>query len=869
MKNKSNSWTLLATFLIIIFVCISSFATKIDRKVYPKKIELSIPEKSEMTVGDSRVIEVLYFSGNDNLDDPSFKSVTERTIDWDISSNDGGKAEIDNFGRLKALKKGTVEITAKAKFNPKISDTKKINIVTTPSKDLSYIKNIYNYEGTPANEIVNFQKLVERCKKNTFVKNKKIVHGKVIWTIENFADKSGGRYVKRIDNSLEDSNRDKTMYFIGERYLPGDGKSPVSIEDDKDNGIFVYDTDGNYTHIIMKLMNYTDKATLMSQYMDKYVSRMGMVSGSDWNGSKWIRRIDDNDGQWTGEYGAGELMRYAVLKRTNAPKKEIEAARKSALKSLKAMLILANISGRDKTIDTKIRHLTNTRADGGNQSSKEYLKKDAELAIDNYPGSPNDKVAFYSKEGFNKFTLGPINADDWISDGPPATTKRVLNGFIARSFAIPKVEKVPYHDGVFFQRNYKTKTGKLRQKVMSEANRLYDFSPDEHPTLNIGNKALPKILSDQLVLDGVKYNESDIVYKGDTSSDEIIGHLFIYKIAYDILDEFNPEEYELKLLVKKTVLNLANHFYSNGYSLLDATGQGTTWGKTTRNYFNSDYTFEDSTLNSLVLLCVFKLAYYVSYETKWQDEYMHLANDPPYKYADLADKYWLHWIWLASNEDLPDRHLLKLGPNSSYIEKIRHTLYRIQYPDEEMTMLAYYLLFQMESNNALLEKFSDGLDAWWVSMSRSENPLWYLMYQLAYPEKRINDNYGNNLLETASWALSRHPIDTRKYQTYIDGARSDVLNDNGFSINPNKIIGQRSSKTDAKNANNPINKKVMPNYDPYKIYEIKVLPQDERALHRYDRSSFKKNSADESNSIETAYTYTLPYWLGRYHNMLK
>ena len=858
--------------IICILLTASLFNTSlfaVTKKVLPERIELSIPEKSEMTVGDSRVIEVLYFSGNDNLNSPSFRAVTERGVKWSISSDNGGIAKIDNYGRLTAEKKGTIKVTVKSDIDNSISDTKTINIVNTPTKNSAYIKAPYNYKGPAASEVNNYQKIIKRFNKSTKSRNSKVVQNNVIWTIENFADGSDGKYVKRNDNSLNDSNRDKIQYFIGNRYLPRDGKSPISIEDDKNNGIFVYDSDGKCTHIIMEQMNYTDKAELISQNMDKYVSRMGMVSGADWNGSKWIKRIDDNDGQWTGEYGAGELMRYAVLKNSNASEKEIEAARKSALRSLKAMLILSNIAGRDKTIDTKIRHLTNTRDDGGNQSSKEYLKKDAVYAIDNYPGSPNDKTVLYGKEGLNRFTLGPINQNDWTTKDTPATTKRILNGFLSRTFAIPAVEKVPYHDGVFFQRNYMMKNGKTGQKVMSEADRLYDYSENEHPVLDIGNKPMPKILQDQLVLDGVKYNESDIVYKGDTSSDEIIGHLFVYKIAYDILDDTNPEEKELKSLVKETVLNLANHFYSNGYSLLDATGQGTTWGKTTRDYFNSDYSYEDCTLNSLVLLCIFKLAYYVSDEMKWQDEYKHLASDAPYEYADLADKYWKHWIWLVTNENLPDEKLYKLKTNASEVEKTRAALYRLQYPDEEMAMLAYYLLLQMENNKSLLKKYRNGLDTWWVSMSRSENPLWYLMYQLANPEKAERDINGNDLLKTASWALSRHPIDTRKYQTYIEGSRSDVLNDNDLSVNPDKIIGRRTSKTDAINADNPINKKVMSSYDPYNIYEIKVLPQDERALHRYDRSSFKKNSADESNSIETAYTYTLPYWLGRYHGMLE
>ena len=37
----------------------------------------------------------------------------------------------------------------------------------------------------------------------------------------------------------------------------------------------------------------------------------------------------------------------------------------------------------------------------------------------------------------------------------------------------------------------------------------------------------------------------------------------------------------------------------NGYSFVDATGQGTTWGKLTRDFMNSDFTIEDAPLKSL------------------------------------------------------------------------------------------------------------------------------------------------------------------------------------------------------------------------------------------------------------------------------
>jgi hypothetical protein len=47
-------------------------------------------------------------------------------------------------------------------------------------------------------------------------------------------------------------------------------------------------------------------------------------------------------------------------------------------------------------------------------------------------------------------------------------------------------------------------------------------------------------------VNGTQYNKSNLFYKGDTSTDEVIGHLFINKVAFDILDETDAEELQLK-----------------------------------------------------------------------------------------------------------------------------------------------------------------------------------------------------------------------------------------------------------------------------------------------------------------------------------
>ena len=66
---------------------------------------------------------------------------------------------------------------------------------------------------------------------------------------------------------------------------------------------------------------------MMVQQTEKYVLRHGMAGGANWNGSKWIPEISDNDGLWTSMYGAGELMKYSVLKQNNADETKILKAR--------------------------------------------------------------------------------------------------------------------------------------------------------------------------------------------------------------------------------------------------------------------------------------------------------------------------------------------------------------------------------------------------------------------------------------------------------------------------------------------------------------------------------------------------------------
>lgn len=59
-----------------------------------------------------------------------------------------------------------------------------------------------------------------------------------------------------------------------------------------------------------------------------------------------------------------------------------------------------------------------------------------------------------------------------------------------------------------------------------------------------------------------------------------------------------------------------------------------------------------------------------------------------------------------------------------------------------------------------------------------------------------------------------------------------------LSIDPKVTLGKRKQKADAQYTNRILNKKVVPDYDPENIYEMKVLPSDERAIKKFNSATF-------------------------------
>ena len=229
--------------------------------------------------------------------------------------------------------------------------------------------------------------------------------------------------------------------------------------------------------------------------------------------------------------------------------------------------------------------------------------------------------------------------------------------------------------------------------------------------------------------DGVWYDNpaEGVRWKADTSSDEIVGHFFLFSIAYDIL----PNS-DLKRRIAGATRRIMDHIVSHGYYLIDRTGKPTTWGKWSPEYFASKGGRSDSPLNAVELLSFLRAARYITGDPKYDSEYEKVARKMGY--AQVATRY------------------------PEFAEEIN-------YSDEELAMLSFYTLFRYERDPALLPLYRKALDGWWRNIVRERNPLWNLIYLHSQAGAANRDR----LVQEALVTLERIPLDLITWT--VDNAR--------------------------------------------------------------------------------------------------
>ena len=177
------------------------------------------------------------------------------------------------------------------------------------------------------------------------------------------------------------------------------------------------------------------------------------------------------------------------------------------------------------------------------------------------------------------------------------------------------------------------------------------------------------------------------LWKGDTSSDESVGHYYGYALYFDLVADAAEKE-----AIKQVVTRMTDYLIRHDYELLDLDGKPTLWGRWSEKYFATEEGKYEAPLRAIELLAFLKTAHHLTGEPRFAAAY---ADRLRHGYAEQMRNY---RRWLAGGE--------------------------INFSDDELAYLSYDPLLRYERDPALRKIYLDGLRFTWGKIRSDRNPLW-------------------------------------------------------------------------------------------------------------------------------------------------
>lgn len=221
-------------------------------------------------------------------------------------------------------------------------------------------------------------------------------------------------------------------------------------------------------------------------------------------------------------------------------------------------------------------------------------------------------------------------------------------------------------------------------------------------------------------------------WKGDTSSDEMVGHFYAYSVFFDLVA--NDEE---KARIRRVVGNIADHIIDNGFCLVDVDGRPTTWAVWGPDKLNlEDRWWPEKANNSLEILSFMKSAAHITGEARYEEAY-----------RDLVTKH--HY---AMNT----------------IQSPLNTGGRVTHIDDQLAFLSIVSLLTYETDPHLRLFYLTGLERHWQHERPERSPIWNAIYGAL--TGRDWD------AEAAVRSLAEIPLDLTHWETK-NSHRADVVLD--------------------------------------------------------------------------------------------
>lgn len=143
---------------------------------------------------------------------------------------------------------------------------------------------------------------------------------------------------------------------------------------------------------------------------------------------------------------------------------------------------------------------------------------------------------------------------------------------------------------------------------------------------------------------------------GDTSSDEISGHMYVYPLLFDLVAE-TPEE---KARVYRLINNIMSYIVENNFMLIDVTGKPTTWGRWNPQYLEDTSSwYDEQGINSLQILSWLLSAYRITNDDFFLNAYQNLTQNYFYDINVVNAK-----ITQTTDDNFSDDELMYLNYHS-------------------------------------------------------------------------------------------------------------------------------------------------------------------------------------------------------------
>jgi hypothetical protein len=225
--------------------------------------------------------------------------------------------------------------------------------------------------------------------------------------------------------------------------------------------------------------------------------------------------------------------------------------------------------------------------------------------------------------------------------------------------------------------------------------------------------------------------DGKLLWKSDTSSDEIDGHYFAFYTYFEHIAQHDPAEREL---LEKQVRALMDYLLANDYQLIDWTGKRTRWGFWDPKAVNdTGSNFLECSLNSLQMLSFLRVTHYITGDPKYLDHYRKLILEHGYLSNALLTK--------------------RVFPDDN------------NHSDDQLGFVVWYPIIQIEKDPAIRNALVAGLRRHYMVVAPENSSFYTFVYATVEPNQAD--------LQGAVENLRQLPTDRRQW-VINNSDRADV-----------------------------------------------------------------------------------------------